>query len=102
MSENKAKIYGYVINLNERGEFYADVRDFDDNTIYEVRSDEDGEIVEVEFGYMKHSKDIAGLKEHLVGMNLMSKNDHLVEERHFFSLQAKHDNEELEADDLAP
>jgi hypothetical protein len=36
-----APIFGYYVNLDERGEFYADVRDENDKTIYEIRNEEE-------------------------------------------------------------
>lgn len=58
--------YGYYINLDERGEFYADVRDQNGNTIFEVRNDEeDGSIGLVEAGYMRDPHDLSGLADYL-------------------------------------
>ncbi|WP_240533969.1 hypothetical protein [Aeromonas veronii] len=33
-------LYGYYINLDERGDFYADVRDADGSTVFEIRAGE--------------------------------------------------------------
>lgn len=33
------RIYRYFINLDERGEFYADIRDASDNTVLEIDTD---------------------------------------------------------------
>jgi hypothetical protein len=98
------RIFGYVVNLNERGSFYADVRDLDDKTLYEVKSnDEDGEIFEVESGFMKHAQDIKGLLEHLIDVGVLQKGDYLVEGRHFDKLQGKYERGELNNDeDLEP
>lgn len=64
---NSSVEYDYVINLDERGEFYADVREPDNGaSIYFVRSDfETGEIEQVSDGFMKHKKDVAGLQLYL-------------------------------------
>jgi|CEGC01.1.fsa_nt_gi hypothetical protein len=70
--------YGYFVNLDERGEFYADVRSEDSKTLYEVRSDEDGEIWQIEFGFMADPHDVSGLFEMLVQNGVLSKDDELL------------------------
>jgi hypothetical protein len=53
--------YDYYINLNERCEFYADVREHGtDNTVYEIHGFDI-----FEDGYMRDIKDMAGLAEHM-------------------------------------
>ena len=55
-------VYGYSINLDERGEFRADVRDpFNQKSVYEIASADDGEIPEIADGYMRSTTDIDGL-----------------------------------------
>jgi hypothetical protein len=47
MSDDEARaewdgpIYGYYINLDERGDFYADVRDENDQTVFELKSEDE-------------------------------------------------------------
>lgn len=65
--------YEYFINLDERGEFYADVRDPDGNTVYEVHGFEI-----FEDGFMKHKHDLAGLENLLQVQGLMLKGATLV------------------------
>jgi hypothetical protein len=36
-----APLYGYYVNLEERGQFYADVRDEKDQTVYEIKNEDD-------------------------------------------------------------
>jgi len=62
---------GYYVNLDERGEFYADVRDPSGATIFEVRSEEDGSIALIEDGFMRHKTDLGGLAEHLAELGLI-------------------------------
>jgi len=62
---------GYYVNLDERGDFYADVRDPSGATIFEVRSEEDGSIALIEDGFMRHKTDLDGLAEHLVSLGLI-------------------------------
>lgn len=66
----KIKIYKYFINLNERGSFYADVRDEKGKTVYEVRG---GDSL-VEDGYMTNLKDAYGLQEYLKELGIIKKN----------------------------
>ena len=56
----------YFINLDERGEFYADVRR-DGKTIFEI---EGFEIFED--GFMKHKEDLEGLENYLSYLGLLS------------------------------
>lgn len=69
-------LYTYHINLDERGNFYADVRDADDKTVHEIHDDEEtGEIWEIESGYMRHARDLAGLQKYLASLGVMKDSD---------------------------
>lgn len=70
-------MYTYHINLDERGSFYADVRDADENTIYELRAD-GCELQQVEDGFMRHSRDVDGLADYLVDLSIMPANASLI------------------------
>jgi len=74
MSESK-KTFTYYINLDERGEFYADVRDERDQTIFEIK---DVEIFED--GWMRNKHDLHGLKNYLVDLGVMKDVDYLIGE----------------------
>ena len=63
--DQEKTILHYFINLDERGEFFADVRDSEDNTIYEIKTNEEGTINLIDDGFMKHTKDINGLEKYL-------------------------------------
>jgi len=67
-------IYTYVIDHDERGEFRATVRDENDETVYQVGNNEDGEIEQVEDGFMRNKTDIAGLQKHLRNIDIIPKN----------------------------
>lgn len=54
----------YYINLDERGEFYADVRR-DDKTIFEIKGFEI-----FEDGFMDHKEDIVNLFTYLVDLDI--------------------------------
>ena len=56
----------YFINLNERGCFYADVRDKEENTVYEIFDTQ-----MVEDGYLKHMQDITGLHHYLTQFGIL-------------------------------
>lgn len=58
--------YTYNINLDERGEFFADVRDSNDKTVYEIHGFEI-----FEDGFMKHKYDVEGLKEYLYDLEIL-------------------------------
>lgn len=60
--------YTYHINLNERGSFYADVRNEDEKTVMEIKGG--NELAEdesslVEDGFMRHFQDVEGLAEYM-------------------------------------
>lgn len=57
--------FGYYINLDERGEFYADVRDRKGATVFEIRVGPDDEGGIFEDGFMRHKADVKGLTDHL-------------------------------------
>lgn len=67
--------YYYFINLDERGSFYADVRNQNDKTLFEIR---DGDLLAedessiFEDGFMKDKNDLAGLKSYLVSLKIMN------------------------------
>lgn len=66
-------IFGYYINLDERGEFYADVRNASGSTIYEIRAGdpEDGNIFED--GFMRDKHDVEGLTDYLRDLDIIPK-----------------------------
>jgi len=65
--------YEYYVNLDERGEFYADVRDPDEQTVFEIHGFDI-----FEDGWMKHKNDIDGLKKYLEHLGIMGPKDNLV------------------------
>lgn len=84
--------FGYYINLEERGEFYADVRDAKGNTIYEIRS-EDGEVSPVEDGFMKDTRDVDGLTGYLTDLGVIPAGSEVLEMSDFESaLEAENEN----------
>jgi len=64
--------YEYYINLDERGEFNADVRDADGKTVFEF----DGEFFD--YGWMDSKQDVVGLNEYLRTMNIIPSNSRTV------------------------
>lgn len=59
--------YEYFINLDERGEFSADVRDEKDNTVFEIAGYDI-----FDDGYMSDKYDLNGLYRHLRDMNILA------------------------------
>lgn len=78
LQENYSPEFHYMINMDERGEFSADVRDDSGKTIYEIKNDEEGNVPEIEDGFMRHTTDIEGLEKHLKSLDIMPKKSHLV------------------------
>lgn len=74
---------GYYINLDERGDFYADVRDPSGTTLFELHAEEDGAIALIEDGFMRHKSDLTGLQDHLVSLGLIGKEAELLTSERF-------------------
>jgi hypothetical protein len=62
------RLYGLFINLDERGEFFADVRDTKGNTVYEIHGFDI-----FEDGFMQHKHDVEGLTEYLQQLGVILK-----------------------------
>lgn len=62
----------YYIDMDERGEFRADVRDESGATICQI----DGEFFHD--GFMKHKNDMRGLCDYLAELGLMRTSDRLI------------------------
>jgi hypothetical protein len=71
-TERKYNTYFYHIDLDERGYFYADVRKNDENTVFEIKGFDI-----FEDGFMKHKKDMNGLKDYLIHLKIMNPSDKL-------------------------
>ena len=65
--------YSYHINLNERGCFFADVRDPEGETILEIHGFDI-----FENGFMSDLYDLRGLEELLISQGYIEKSDTLV------------------------
>jgi hypothetical protein len=63
----------YFINLDERGEFYADVRNAFDKTVFEISGFEI-----FEDGFMSNKDDLEGLSMYLVQLGVMAPGQALV------------------------
>lgn len=68
-----SNLYGYYINLDERGKFFADVRDEDLETIFEIHGFD-----LFEDGVMKEKTDMVGLREHLLDLMMIKPQDQLL------------------------
>jgi len=73
--EDPSTTFEYHINLDERGEFFADVRNSQtDETVFEIKGFEI-----FEEGYMSSADDVAGLKDYLVNVvGLLKYDDDLI------------------------
>jgi hypothetical protein len=79
-----AEKYNYIIDLDERGCFNAHVEnEKTGKVIFSFSNEEENEEGEnfngslwiVEDGFMKHTKDIDGLQEYLIDVDIMNEND---------------------------
>lgn len=71
----EAPKFGYYIDLDERGEFRADVRNSVDKTVFEICVDGSEDCSNIfEDGYMEHKNDIDGLSDYLKDMGVIPKN----------------------------
>ncbi|WP_323025771.1 hypothetical protein [Castellaniella sp.] len=66
--------FGYYIDLDERGDFVADVRNAEGKTVYEIRAgdslDEDESSI-FDDGYMRDKHDVSGLTEYLRSLGVI-------------------------------
>ncbi len=92
-SEPSVQQFEYNINLDERGLFYADVRDANGETVYEIKvgygEDEDNDVFSD--GFMKHKRDIGALEAHLKNTQVIPMNGEIV-----FSFSEGSVNEDLD------
>ena len=66
----------YFVNLDERGEFHADVRTENGTTIFEIEGITHlNELVED--GFIKHSRDLAGILAYIQDCRLADETDTL-------------------------
>lgn len=79
-------LYGYYIDLDERGSFAADVRDAANKTIFEIRAGDElaeGESSIFDDGFMRDKNDLAGLQEYLQQLGVIAAADEVVCQREF-------------------
>jgi hypothetical protein len=81
-------IFGYYVNLDERGGFFADVRDVQGKTVVEIKTgnaldDGEEESMIVEDGFMKHKADIDGLTEYLRSVGAIGAESEVLEMQEF-------------------
>lgn len=99
-------IYGYSINLDERGEFYADLRAKDGATVFEVRSaasEDESDLVQD--GYMSNFRDTSGLKTCLVDDGIIQRDAlilMLCDAERFWDEQHQEDEEDRAAEVCRP
>jgi len=73
LNPEETSVYQYVIDLDERGEFNASVRDAADNVVCEING---GQIFED--GFMDHKNDTDGLTDYLVHLGVIRDGDEVL------------------------
>lgn len=69
-----SNLYGYYINTDERGDFYADVRNADGQTVFEIRAGDslgEDESSIFEDGFMRNKDDLPGLTDYLRSLGVI-------------------------------
>lgn len=69
--------YKYYVNMDERGDFSADVRNDKGETVFEI-ADVDHLWELIDAGYMAGKRDLEGLSEYLYGTGVLTEHDRLV------------------------
>lgn len=69
-------MYEYHVNLDERGEFCADLRNEDGKTVWEIHTDDLAELIED--GFIKHGRDLDGILEYCVMHGIIKAHDVIV------------------------
>lgn len=94
--ETAAGRFGYYINLDERGDFYADVRDAEGKTVFEVRAGNslsEDESSLVDDGFMADLHDVNGLTNYLRDIGVIGPSAEVVPSDEFeASLEAERDD----------
>jgi hypothetical protein len=75
------KTYEYYIDLDERGSFFADVRDENGKTVFEIKAGDalaENESSIFDDGFMKNGSDIDGMHDYLVDLGIMQAGDNLI------------------------
>lgn len=72
------RIFGYYINLDERGEFYADIRNKIGMTVFAIRTDGSDEDLLGPDGVMRHKDDIDQLRKTLISQQVIGIDDELL------------------------
>ena len=67
------KTFKYIVNLNERGDFFAHVEDSAEKEVYRIASSEQLSDL-IECGYMEGFDDVQGLLDHLESLDLLPPN----------------------------
>lgn len=83
-------IFGYYIDLDERSDFSADVRNIDGQTIFEIKSGDslgEGETSIFEEGFMRDKTDISGLTDYLRDIGIIPKDGNIMSDSDFESEQ---------------
>jgi len=89
------ELFLFVVDLDERGEFRAHVEAEDGTTVYELQSDPDGELHEIEDGVMEDKDDLDGLEEHLQNLKIIPKHSRITDdEGEFYDPDADEEDEE--------
>lgn len=74
-------IYKYYINLDERGSFFADVRNSNDKTVFTIKAGNElgpDETSIFDDGFMKDKNDLEGLRKYLISLGIMREQQTLV------------------------
>ncbi len=69
-----SKLFGYYIDVDERGSFLADVRNAEGKTVFEIKAGSElaeGESSIFDDGFMKNKADVAGLTEYLQSLSVI-------------------------------
>jgi len=86
MAQSTQSHFGYYINLDERGDFYADVRDANGQTVFEIRSGaslNEGDSSIFEDGFMRDKHDISGLTDYLRDIGVIGKSANVIDSSSF-------------------
>lgn len=86
------EVLGYYVNLDERGSFYADVRQADGKTVFEVRAGNElgeDESNPVDDGFMKHLRDVDGLTQYLRSIKVIDQDARVLEMHAFEAAMEK-------------
>jgi hypothetical protein len=97
MARSTDGLFGYYINLDERGTFYADVRSIEGETVFDIRCEGDDQWI-FDDGWMSDKLDLDGLTSYLVDLDVLPHGAEILLSTEFEERLEAEEDDDLELD----